>query len=221
MGATTSAPLPPTIYYYFQAGFSGRAEGPLLLLEDVGAAYETSSDVAEPKAKDASCFAPPFCKQGELYLSQSTAICQHLGIQFGVAGEPSQAGVMMRALCNGEDFWGEAYRPAKNGKDPAGGAAFAGSERFGKWLVVVQGPLKAGGDYLFGASPTYADYHLLATLRAVQGMYPKAFSAKLETEELTLLAAWMGRMTSRPKIAAFLASPQTLPPLYPSVMNLA
>lgn len=156
-----------------------------------------------------------------MYLSQSTAICQHLGIQYGVAGDPSQAGIMMRTLCNGEDFWGEAYRPAKGGKDPAGGAAFAASERFGKWLVTLQGPLKSGGEFLFGATPTYPDYHLLATLRAVQAMYPKAFAAKLETEELALLAAWMSRMTNRPKIAAFLASPHTLPPLYPSVMSLA
>merc|ERR1712137_859468 len=114
--------------------------GPLLLLEDVGAVYHTSSDNNEPKSKDPACFAPPFCKQGDLFLSQSTAICQHLGIQYGVAGEPSQAGVMMRTLCNAEDFWGESYRPTKGGKDPAAGKAFAESDRFNKWLVTLQGP---------------------------------------------------------------------------------
>ena len=118
-------------------------------------------------------------------------------------------------------FWAECYRPLKGGKDVAAGLSFAKSERFAKWLRTLQGPLSSGGaDYLFGATPTFADYHLLATLRAVQAMYPKTLASNLETAEMAKLKAWMPRMSARPRIAAFIKSDRCLPLLYGSVCNL-
>lgn len=209
----------PVLYYY--NGFLGRVEGPMLLLEDAGVEYTFSSDVDVPRAKEPSCFAPPFCKDGDVYMSQSLAICQHLGIKYGLAGSPEQQGIMMRTCCNIEDFWGESYRVCKNGKDRESAAAFATSERFGKWLGVLQGPLKAGGTFLFGASPTFSDYLLLATLRAVNSMYPKSLAAMLGTAELAPLKAWYEMMQARPNIVAFYASDRCKPALYDSVMDIA
>ena len=210
-----------TIYYYFKAGFSGRAEGPMLILEDAGMTYTCSSDTDEPKAADPACFAPPFCKDSSGYMSQSTAICQHLGIKLGLAGAPGDMGRQMRATLNAEDFWGECYRPIKGGKDAPAGVAFAQSERFKKWIFTLQGPLTSGGnDFLFGSSPTFADYHLLATLRAVDAMYPKTFASIMTSEDLVMLKAWYARMLSRPRIAAFLKSERCLPLLYQSATNL-
>jgi len=221
LSARSKAAAPDTLYYYFNANFTGRVEGPMLLLEDVGAPYTCSSAVNEPKEANPACFAPPFLKDGETFMSQSTAICFHLGIKHGVAGAPEKAGLMMRALGNAEDFWGEAYRPTKGGKDKEAGAAYATGERFTKWLVVLQGPLTSGGDYLFGSAPTSVDYHLLATLRAAQEMYPKAFGANLKDPQLSKLSQWMERMVARPKIAAFLKSDRCLPVLYPGVQGIA
>jgi len=212
---------PVTLFYYFKMGFSGRAEGPMLMLEDAGVPYTCSSEVSEPKSADPACFAPPFCKDSSGYISQSTAICQHLGVKLGLAGAPSELGREMRATLNGEDFWGECYRPIKGGKDAPAGVTFATSERFTKWLVTLQGPLTSGGKpFLFGSSPTFADYHLLATLRAVEGMYPKTLAAAMSGAELAALKAWFERMLARPKIAAFIKSERCLPLLYPSAMNL-
>ena len=146
-------------------------------------------------------------------------------------GWPSDSCVCtQRAPCS---FWGECYRPLKGGKEPEAGAEYANSERFTKWLVTLQGPLRCcpsgsghlisprrhsaaarqlaacrspvcrmiapahqhptathderlppcatrstgGADYLFGSSPTFADYHLLATVRAIDEMYPKVSPA--------------------------------------------
>lgn len=212
---------PVTIFYYFDKKFTGRAEGPMLLLEDAGVPYTCSSKISEPKAADPASFAPPFCKDSAGYTSQSTAICQHLGIKLGLCVPPAELGHEMRAALNGEDFWGECYRPAKNGKDAAAGVEYAKSERFSKWLRTLQGPLSSGGaDYLFGATPTFSDYHLLATLRAIASMYPKTVSAHLAKTELAALKAWYERMLARPRIAAFIKSERCLPVLYPSVMNL-
>ena len=58
----------------------------MLILEDAGMPYTCSSDIDEPKAADPACFAPPFCKDSSGYTSQSTAICQHLGVKLGLTG---------------------------------------------------------------------------------------------------------------------------------------
>ena len=106
--ATMSCPSKPdpmepvTLYYYFNAGFSGRVEGPMLLLEDAGVPYTCSSEVNEPKV-DEAVFAPPACKDSAGYTSQSTAICMHLGVKVGLAGPPEALGRQMRAALNGEE----------------------------------------------------------------------------------------------------------------------
>ena len=61
-----------TLYYY--GGFLGRVEGPMLLLEDAGVTYSMDADVSAPRAAEAACFAPPFCKDGDVHMSQSLAI---------------------------------------------------------------------------------------------------------------------------------------------------
>ena len=94
---------PVTLYYYFNANFTGRVEGPMLLLEDAGVEYTCSTEVNEPKAADPACFAPPFCKDSYGYTSQSTAICLHLGIKLGCAGQDAERGRQMRAANNAEE----------------------------------------------------------------------------------------------------------------------
>lgn len=67
-----------------------------------------------------------------------------------------------------------------------------------------------GSKYAFGPEPTFVDYHLLATLRALQWMYPMATATHLGLPELQRLKRWRARMVSRPRIAAFL---ETAPPV--------
>ena len=210
---------PVTLYYYYNAGFTGRVEGAMMLLEDIGQPYKTSDEISVPKAKNLACFAPPFCKDEEFYMSQSTAICLHLGMKYGLAPLESLSDAM-RAACNAEDFWGEVYRPIKGGKDREAGAAFAASDRFTKWLMTLEAPLiTGGGPYLFGSSPIFADYHLLSTLRAVEFMYPKAFAAAVA--RLSALSAWLDAMNARPGIVSFIKSERCLPLLYAACKDIA
>ncbi len=307
------------VILYYHAGFSGRCEGPMLLLEDVAASYELSADMDMP-SQAKSCFAPPYCIAPDgTTLSHPTAICLFLGQRHGVAGEEHKLASSMQAALNAEDFWSEAYRAAQGGQDPAAGVAFAASDRFPRWLLVLQAPLddkeeeecrkrasalqqratpaeettewtrsiwerreedaaeeeraaeegrfwagevwgrgheddaeqeaeaatqpegedegEEDGDeeaaalrrkrkkappeiYAFGSKqPTFVDYHLLATMRAAEFMYPKAMAAQLERPELRLLREWRERMLGRPRLAKFLE--KAPPVLYEELRGLA
>jgi len=73
--------------------------------------------------------------------------------------------------------------------------------------------------YTFGTEPTFVDYHLLATLRGLEFMYPSSTAEHLAQSELDELRLWRDRMLRRPRLAEFLSSAP--PVLYEAVRGVA
>ena len=108
------------ITLYYHEGFSGRCEGPMLLLQDLGVPYERSSDVGAAKIFTKSNFVW-FARfaDGQI-LSQSVAICVRLGVMHGAATDDlERLATMISAALNAENCWSEAYRCLQGSKAAA------------------------------------------------------------------------------------------------------
>lgn len=67
-------------------------------------------------------------------------------------------------------------------------------------------PSSSTAHFTFGSSPSFADYHLFATLRRIEWVYPERLEATLDQMKLEPLQAWYQRMRERPRIVSFLES---------------
>jgi glutathione S-transferase len=203
---------------YYWEGFTGRAEAPILLLEDIGVKYTLDRDVKGFLYKGGNqsnpCFACPVLVDNGFALAQTTAIMEYLGRRHGcLPAEPQHQAVTLQLACTASDIWSEAYA-ARKSNDAATQSTFR-SKRLVQWLahlssVLCHPPAPA---YFGGVRPSYADFAVLNAFRACEFMHGSGCAASYPAA----VAAWMDRMLRRPNIAAFLSSERCEPFLYAEV----
>jgi glutathione S-transferase len=220
---------------YYWPDIPGRGEFVRLVLEEAGAPYldvgrrprEEGGGVEAVAAFWAGrneghpIFAPPVLEQGDLILAQTAAICDFLGRRHGLApadevgrahalelqltiadlvGEVHDTHHPISASLYYEDQQPEAKRRA---------AHFTG-ERLPRFLAYFERVLRRnGGDVLVGTGISHADLSLFQALEGLAYAFPRAFARA--TEATPGLLALRGRVRTRPRIAAYLASARRLP----------
>ena len=218
---------------YYWPGIQGRGEFIRLALEEVAADY---LDVARQKGGVAKLqrlmessriarppFAPPFLKAGNLLIAQTANILFFLGQRHGLAPKNEGGRLFVHQLqltiadlvAEAHDvhhpiaaslYYGEQRREAKRA------AEHFTAERVPKFLAYFETVLtrsRPRGAYLAGAQLSYADLSLFQIVEGLRYAFPKAM---LQAERsLPLVAALGGRVASRPRIAAYLASKRRIP----------
>jgi len=218
---------------YYWPSIQGRGEFVRLALEDAGADYV---DVARRKggmARMMRClrearnerppFAPPFLRAGKLFIAQTANILQFLGPRLGLVPKDEASRLWAHQLqLTIADFATEGHNvhhPIAVGlyyeqqKAAARKAApWFIKERIPKYLghfESVAARNASGSAYLVGRKHSYADLSMFQVLQWLDYAFPRAM--KRLAPRYPRLAALRGRVASRPRLAAYLASPRRLP----------
>jgi len=216
---------------YYWPGIQGRGEFVRLALEEAGAEYR---DVAREergeailmeylRAKQAKQrpFAPPFLKAGRLVIGQTTNILFFLGQREGLAPK-SEAGRLWahQLQLTIADLVAEVHdghHPVSSGltyedqkREAAKRTEALKEERLPKYLSYFARVLAENGSgWLVGRSLTYADLSLFQVVAGLRYAFPRRMT-RLERQSKPLVSLH-DRVSARPRIAAYLASPRRLP----------
>ena len=219
---------------YYQPLIQGRGEFIRLALEDAGADYV---DVArdpnfgrpgimkfmEDPALDHPPYAPPFLKAGKLLISQTANILQFLGPPLGLVPKAEGSRIWANQLQLTVADWlyetGQTHHPIANvlyyeeqTAEAKKRAAHFTANRIPKFLGYFERILKRnaiGNPFLFGKKVCYVDLSLFQMIEGSRYAFPRTM-AKLELQAPRLIALH-DRVQTRPRIAAYLASPRRLP----------
>lgn len=152
---------PVTIYYW---PMFGRAGSTIRMLEHTGAPYEHISAMpalaGQLSAFGCSAtdnFAPPLVVDGDERISQSTAVCMHIGNKVGLNVGITNPAKAVQHLSDIVDLFENGIREARE----KGGAVlktFIEGDRLSKLLGNMERSIK--GPFYFGESPTYVDFYL-------------------------------------------------------------
>lgn len=218
---------------HYWPAIPGRGEFVRLALEAAGAPYR---DVARgPGGVDAMLqlmaskhlpfppFAPPFLKDGTLWIGQTAAILQHLGPDLKLVGRSAQARVWTQQIqltiadlvsevhdthhplgptLYYEDQRAEALRRA---------AEFCRSRlpKYLGWFETILARNPAGTRNLVGARLSYADLSLFQIVEGLRYAFPLTSAKLLATAPLVI--GLHDRIAALPKVAAYLRSVRRLP----------
>jgi len=217
---------------YYWPEIQGRGEFVRLALEEAGAAY---LDVARGKGGHGAMFklmeservkqlpfAPPFLKAGKLLIGQTANILLFLGARHGLATRDEAGRLWVHQLqLTIADFVVEAHdthHPIGSGlyyedqkKEAKRRAADFLKNRAPKYFGYFEDVLarNRGSKYLVGKRLTYADLSLFQIVAGMRYAFPNAM-AKLE-KKLPHTVALHDLVTTRPRIAAYLASERRIP----------
>jgi glutathione S-transferase len=218
------------LYYWPQ--IQGRGEFVRLALEEAGAAY---LDVArEPRGMDAfmkfmndtdnkrPSFAPPLLKAAEIVIGQTANILLFLGERHDLAPENERDRLWTHQLqLTIADFLVEIHDthhplgPSLYYEEQKTEAARRNAiflrERAPKFLDYFECVLARNGtgEYMVGGALTYVDLSAMQIVKGLQYAFPKAM-ARLAPRYSRLIAL-AERVSARPRIAAYLASPRRIP----------
>ncbi len=219
------------LYYWPQ--IQGRGEFVRLALEEAAAPYV---DVArEPGGEDRLIalldqrtdvtppFAPPFLRAGRRLIAQTANILLFLGERHALAPKPESGRLWTHQLqLTMADLVAEmhdAHHPIAAGlyyedqrREAKKRTADLVTNRLPKFLGYFERVLAAnpsGARHLVGARLTYADLSLFQLLAGLRYALPNAMT-KLERKRPHVVALHE-RVSTRPRIAAYLASPRRIP----------
>lgn len=220
-----------TIELYYWPTIQGRGEFVRLLLEDVGAPYV---DVARTKGGMAKMmrflagkepgplpFAPPFVRVDGTVVSQTAQVLAFLAPRFGLvpdddAGRAEAAQIQLTVA----DLLGEVH----DTHHPIAGSLYYEDqrreakrraqgfvkERLPKYLGWLDDVLaRSGGQWLVGRACTYADLSAFQMVEGLRYAFPNAMDGT--ARKVPRLIALRDRVASRPRLAAYLASPRRIP----------
>ncbi|MEQ9640974.1 MAG: glutathione S-transferase [Alphaproteobacteria bacterium] len=220
-----------TLQFYYWPGIQGRGEFVRLALEVGGLEY---ADVARGRggvtamfaAMDAAVpppYAPPFIRDGDVVVAQTTAILHHLGPRLGLVpdDEAGRLAVHQVALTIA-DFVDEAH----DMHHPIASALYyedqldeakrrAGDFRDGRipkyfgWLERTLDGNPAGDRFLIGSALTYADLSAFQVVEGLKYALPKATRRALRAAPK--LAALHRRVKRLAAVKAYLDSPRRIP----------
>ena len=213
---------------YYWTGIQGRGEFVRLALEDAGAEYV---DVAREKGDKAIMpflqgkhpgalpFAPPFLKDGRAVIAQVANILSHLGpklklvpatanaqqyanqLQLTIADLVTEAHDTHHPIASSlyfHDQRAEAKRRAEDFRQ----------NRLPKFLGYFESALERGNVRHALAAHSYVDLSLFQLMSGLDYAFPRAM--KKMQRKIPHLKALTERVSERPRIAAYLASPRRL-----------
>ncbi|XP_038190849.1 glutathione S-transferase P-like [Arvicola amphibius] len=201
----SAAAMPPYTIVYFPV--RGRCEAMRMLLADQDQSWKeevVSIDTWMKGLLKSSCLygqLPKF-QDGDLTLYQSNAILRHLGRSLGLYGKDQKEAALVDMVNDGvEDlrlkYITLIYTKYEEGKDDYVKALPGHLKPFETLLSQNQG----GKAFIVGDQISFADYNLLDLLLIHQVLAPGCL------DNFPLLNAYVARLSSRPKIKAFLSSP--------------
>ncbi|XP_012786104.1 glutathione S-transferase P [Ochotona princeps] len=197
--------MPPYTIVYFPV--QGRCEMMRMLLADQGQTWQEEvinlETWSQGSLKSSCLFGQlPKFQDGDLTLYQSNAILRHLGRTLGIYGKDQREAALLDMVNDGvEDLRMKyitlIYTNYDAGKDSYVKALPGHLKPFETLLSQNQG----GKSFIVGDQISFADYNLLDLLLTHQVLAPSCLDA------FPLLKAYVARLVARPKIKAFLASP--------------
>jgi glutathione S-transferase len=218
---------------YYWPTIQGRGEFVRLALEEAGADYV---DVARRGGKRGvpammqlidgrrvkrPPFAPPFLKAGPLMIAQTANILLYLGGRLGLAPRAEAGRLWVHQLqltisdlvalihdthhpITGYLYYEEQRAAAKLA------TKYFWRYRLPKFLRYFERVLqKSGGPYLLGGKLTYADLSLFQIVEGLRYAFPRRM--KRFERKVPRVIALHARVATRPRIAAYLASPRRTP----------
>ena len=218
---------------YYWPSIQGRGEFVRLALEDAGADYV---DVARhPKGMSAMMhfmesntverppFAPPFLKAGKLVIAQTANILFYLGprLDFVPKNEPSRlwAHQLQLTIADWVAEAHDAHHPISGGlyyedqkAEAKRRAADFTAERMPKFFDYFERILKRnrkGSEYILGKQISYVDLSLFQMIEGLRYAFPRTMK-NLEPQYPRSVVLH-DRVSARPRIAAYLASPRRIP----------
>ncbi|XP_054296194.1 glutathione S-transferase P [Pongo pygmaeus] len=200
------ATMPPYTVVYFPV--RGRCAALRILLADQGQSWKeevVSMETWQEGSLKASCLygqLPKF-QDGDLTLYQSNTILRHLGRTLGLYGKDQREAALVDMVNDGvEDlrckYLSLIYTNYEAGKDDYVKALPGQLKPFETLLSQNQG----GKTFIVGDQISFADYNLLDLLLIHEVLAPGCLDA------FPLLSAYVARLSARPKLKAFLASPE-------------
>uniref|UniRef100_A0A8D0QEW0 glutathione transferase n=1 Tax=Sus scrofa TaxID=9823 RepID=A0A8D0QEW0_PIG len=198
--------VPSYTIVYFPA--RGRCEAMRMLLADQGQSWKEEVVTKETWLQGplkATCLygqLPKF-QDGDLTLYQSNAILRHLGRSLGLYGKDLQEAALLDMVNDGvEDLRRLCSHLIRHNYE----------EDKARYVEELPGHLRpfetllsqnqGGQAFIVGSQISFADYNLLDLLLSHQVLVPSCLDA------FPLLSAYVARLSARPKLKAFLASPE-------------
>jgi len=219
-----------TYQLFYWPSIQGRGEFVRLVLEDRGAEYvdvaRGPDGIAKLRAvldegiEGVRPLAPPILRDGKLVVAQSANICRYLGEMLGLAPSSDrgrwEASTIALTIADLVAEVHETHHPTRVDQtyEDQRAAATARAEGFRtlrvpKFLGWLETILKDNGKVLVGRSVSYVD---LAAFQVISGLdYAFPRTMKRQDEHTPQLRALHDRIVSRPRLAAYLASPRRLP----------
>jgi len=218
---------------YYWPSIQGRGEFVRLALEEAGAAYvdvarrpgkrgvPAMMKVLDDKRSKRPPYAPPFLKAGKLVIAQTANILLYLGARLSLAPREEAGTLWVHQLqltiadlaVEIHDthhpvttyLYYEEQRPAAKRR-----TADFWRYRVPKYLRYFERVLaKSGGPYLLGRRLSYADLSLFEIVEGLRYAFPKRM--RRFEKKVPRVLALHARVTKRPRIAAYLASPRRIP----------
>ena len=217
---------------YYWPEIQGRGEFVRLALEDANADY---LDVArlpkrgitammrflESRSAERPPFAPPFLKAGKLVIAQTANILLFLGPRLRLVPKDEASRLWANQLqLTVADWVGEVHdthHPISGGlyyeeqkREARRRAADFRDNRLPKFLDYFEQILKRNpkGGYLVSKAVSYVDLSMFQMIAGLRYAFPRAM-ARLEPKVPRLMALH-DRVSARPRLAAYLASPRRL-----------
>ena len=218
---------------YYWSEIQGRGEFVRLALEDAGADYvdvcrQPDGEAAMPRLMQDEAiarppFAPPFLKAGNLLIAQTANILAYLGAHHGLAPRDEAGALWAQQLqLTIADFVVEIH----DTHHPIGSGLYYEDQReeakrrsvdflknrAPKYLGYFEHVLERnpdGNGHLIGDTVTYPDLSLFQIVAGLRYAFPRAM-ARLENQHPRVVALH-GKMSERPRIAAYLASERRIP----------
>src|SRR5262245_38318964 len=216
--------------FYYWPSIQGRGEFVRLALEEAGAGY---SDVGRERGSAAlmpllegkglahAPFAPPYLKAGKLVIGQTSNILQWLAPRHGLVPRGETARLWAHQIQLTVADWVDETHDTHH---PIGGAFYYEDQkpeslrrsglytgtRLPKFLGYFERLLAhEKGGWLLGRSFSYPDLSLFQMVAGLRYAFPRAMERLAPKHPR--LAALHDRVASRPRIAAYLASPRRIP----------
>uniref|UniRef100_A0A5F4VWA1 Glutathione S-transferase P n=2 Tax=Callithrix jacchus TaxID=9483 RepID=A0A5F4VWA1_CALJA len=187
---------------------AGRCEAMRMLLADQGQSWKeevVSMETWQQGSLKASCLygqLPKF-QDGDLTLYQSNAILRHLGRTLGLYGKDQREAAMVDVVNDGVEDLRCKYASLIYTNYEAGKADYVKAlPRHLKPFETLLSQNQGGKTFIVGDQVSFADYNLLDLLLIHQVLAPSCLDA------FPLLSAYVERLCARPKLKAFLASPE-------------
>lgn len=219
---------------YYWPGIQGRGEFVRLAMEEGGAQYR---DVARESGKGAGiaammrllndpetpAFAPPFLRAGPLLIGQAANILQFLGPRLEIAPKSAAGRLWAHQLqLTIADFLVEVHdthHPVAGNlyyedqkKEARRRTADFVKNRMPKYLSYFERVLGQNASkerYMTGWRLTYVDLSMFQVVAGLKYAFPHAM--RKAARKYPLLIALHSRISERPRIAAYLASPRRIP----------